>query len=171
MLFWKIKICCFVLRSTTDWFHSSYSNLPVPLFQRDEFCGTGVCVCTHMRLWWSTYMYAGHFPCPIAACGLLRRGEDHDTAVNLKGKLIKCSTSDSLTSSLQNRLCSLTLRKNSHMLQRGGTERRRHAHTHSSQLHLPTLLSSHHFPDYDCMSAEGRSDLKKKKKEKREKKF
>lgn len=82
------------------------------------------------------------------------RGVDHDTAVNLKGKLINWSPSDSLTSSPRNGLCSLTLGKNCHVL----LERR--------DLHLCSLPPSHplHLTDYEFMSKAGRSDTKRKKK-------
>lgn len=75
---------------------------------------------TMMELLW----YASHCPCLCArttararvCVDFSCRGVDHDTAVNLKGKLINWSPSDSLTSSPRNGLCSLTLGKNCHVL-------------------------------------------------------
>lgn len=107
-----------------------------PLFSEPE-CAESVHMHTYMPTWWSAYgMHTCHCPCicahtspcmpvwvcaslSIAACGFSCRGVDHDTAVNLKRKLINWSTSDSSTSSPQSGLCSLTLGKNCHVLQRG----------------------------------------------------
>lgn len=113
----------------------------------------------------------------IVACGFSCRGVDHDTAVNLKGKLINWSTSDSSTSSPQNGLCSLTLERsatcsgeegsdNSVMEHREGEKKKKRP---PSLLPPPTLLPSLHLTDYECMSKEGRSDKKSQNRRKRPK--
>ncbi|CAB1443613.1 unnamed protein product [Pleuronectes platessa] len=56
---------------------------------------------------------------------LVQRSSFLDNTVNLQGKPINWSTSDSSTSSPQNGLCSLTLGENRHVLQRRGIRRPR----------------------------------------------
>lgn len=62
--------------------------------------------CVHVRPSMCVCVWVWASLC-VAACGFSCRGVDHGTAVNLKGKLINWSTSDSSTSSPQNGLCSL----------------------------------------------------------------
>lgn len=112
-------------------FHNSSSPCFL-FFQRQRWTESVLmyrCICWMMECLWYVCMSLPMHVCtyvrvcaslPIAACGFSCRGVDHDTAVNLKGKLINWSTGDSSTSSPQNGLCSLTLGKSCHVLRRGG---------------------------------------------------
>lgn len=176
-------------------FHNLSSPLPVSSFLRDRSV-LRVCTCvrSYMPTWWSACgMRTCHCACmcactvclfawvwaslSIVACGFSCRGVDHDTAVNLKGKLINWSASDSSTSSPQNGLCSLTLERsatcsgeegsdNSVMEHREGEKKKKRP---PSLLPPPTLLPSLHLTDYECMSKEGRSDKKSQNRRKRPK--
>lgn len=106
-------------------FHNSSSPaLCFPFSQRQKYaqsvrhCDGVPVVCERVTHVCTYVLVCVRVPLSTAACGFSCRGVAHDTAVNLKRKLINWSISDSLTSLPQSGLCSLTLGEKCHVLQR-----------------------------------------------------
>lgn len=154
-----VSCLCYSLVSIFDSTLPYISQLILSLFPLFSECAESVHA--HTPPWWSAYgMHVTAHACVHKRlCARMCvdfscRGVDHNTAVNLKGKLINWSPSDSLTSSPRNGLLLPNLGKE---LPRAPGEER-----------PPSLLPpSHplHLTDYEFMS-KGREEWSEKKKKK-----